>query len=255
MDLTDWKQKMLIVKLASPMIALVYASIQGLIGYSSDAGAYNPPFDHDLVQLQEQLAPAESFAAERQESAEELVSPAMVPAEPAAESPPVRMPWQVRGAVERCDDEGEARACAEVGDFYYLADAPRFDEARAYYDKAGRGGANVGCVNLGIMFEEGYAGTRDIGRAGELYAQSCTGAIVIGCANLAQLYRRGKGKPQDYRSALVLFRRACDAEDGDGCYGLAAMNAAGEGTKIDKSLARYLFKRACKLGRRDACSA
>ena len=153
-------------------------------------------------------------------------------------------------------DNGDARACNNLGFMYYAGDGvPQdFDRARSLYDQACNGGAMRGCSNLGLMYGTGQGVTEDLARALGLFQQACDGGAMLGCTRLGLMYDAGDGVTQDLARAASLYQQACDGEDVLGCYSLGLMYYAGDVVTQDLARAASLFRQACDGGLVQACS-
>ncbi len=100
---------------------------------------------------------------------------------------------------------------------YKAYKANDYGRARALYGQACKGGAAVGCYNLGQIFRTGAGGARDQARARALYGQACKGGDARGCHNLGLMFKRGVGGARDEARARALYGQACKGGDARGC--------------------------------------
>ena len=143
-------------------------------------------------------------------------------------------------------------------------------------------GSGRGCMNLGMLRDEGRVTPRDLAEAGKDFARACDGSIPGSCAALvalvqrngalvfrpacdsgdgescfvlASLYHGGGGVPRDYGRAVSLFRKSCEDGWPRGCGGLGECYKAGRGVTADPVHAAALFERACRGGIAASCFA
>jgi TPR repeat protein len=110
-----------------------------------------------------------------------------------------------------------------------------------------RRGHSESCNNLGVCYQRGTGTTRDLARARELYAGSCSQGDWLACQNQAELVFDGEGGPADPEAGKRLLVKACDGGEGKSCRWLLAMNQG-------KEALRYARK-GCELEDARSCSA
>jgi hypothetical protein len=92
-----------------------------------------------------------------------------------------------------------------------------YGKAIAQYGRNCNGGRLPGCVNLGIMYMNGYGTVKDENRAVALFQQACNGDYLLGCVHLGGMYLSGRGVSRDVSKAATLFQKACDGGNAFGC--------------------------------------
>lgn len=186
--------------------------------------------------------------------------------------------------IQACEDK-DYEFCAKVGlHFYGSAD---FKQSAKYYEYACNGNLALGCLNLGIMYEEGKGVPQNHRKSIAYLAQACINGEVIGCAAAGYLYRdilhdydeafrynklactggmapsctsvglayhEGQGAPQSYAKAAGYYRQSCNANDSEGCLLLGALYKEGNGVEKNTNFAYTLFKKACNLGSDTGCT-
>jgi serine/threonine protein kinase len=106
-----------------------------------------------------------------------------------------------------------------------------YDKAIAQYLRNCNAGILPGCVNLGVMYMNGYGAEKDENRAVALFQQACDGGYLLGCAHLGGMYLSGRGVSRDVRKAAALFQQACDGGNTFGCTRLDNLRRNGRAPK------------------------
>jgi hypothetical protein len=112
---------------------------------------------------------------------------------------------------------------------------------------------SMGCINLGLMYEDGNGVQANTIKAFDFYQKACNLGDARGCFNTGVMYRDGKGVKQDYEKASKIFGKSCKAGDAFACSDLGVMYYLGIGIKKDLGIAKFLFKKACDLGDTYGC--
>jgi uncharacterized protein len=96
--------------------------------------------------------------------------------------------------IQTLADAGNAEAAFRLAMFFHL-ESPWLDYKRALalYNMASNKGHAWAINNLGLMYEEGLAVTKDMNRAIELYKMAADKGEARGYMNMARLYFLGKG--------------------------------------------------------------
>lgn len=158
--------------------------------------------------------------------------------------------------AERCDN-GDARACANLGWAYAKGDGVEKDEARALelYEKACSGGNAWACASAGRAYELGSGVAKDLARAAVAYEKACSAGDARGCTNLGLVHEYGKGVPKDPAKAAPLYEKACAADHGLGCARAGYLHLEGSGVAQDDSKAAAFHLKGCELKEPFACSS
>lgn len=152
--------------------------------------------------------------------------------------------------VPKCN-EGEMSACNDAGANYEFL--KQYENTAIYYEKACNGGVELGCANLGILYEHGLGVKKDPKRAVEIYRTSCNQGGARSCYNLANAYRKGEIVAQDYALAMSAYENACKKNDIPSCANIGAMYELGLGVEKDERRAYQIYKVACFRGFSKAC--
>ncbi len=131
----------------------------------------------------------------------------------------------------------------------------KYEFARAYFNKACKGGQPGGCFNLGLMLENGVGGPEQLQTARILYKAACDGDMGEGCYYLANMETKGTGGPMDTMAARAHYGEACGLGGIKSCTRYADMLAKGEGGSIDLEQAAVYYDKACKKNYKVACKA
>jgi TPR repeat protein len=143
-------------------------------------------------------------------------------------------------------------------------------------------GSGLACLTLGVVWNEGRVGPRDLAESGKNFARACDLKMQYSCASLVALVKQngpevfqprceqgdgescfilasltyaGQGVPRDPAQAVTLFRQSCADQWWRGCGGLAECYLAGQGTAADAGQAVENFERACRGGIAASCFA
>ncbi len=97
--------------------------------------------------------------------------------------------------------------------FLGLLARPLAGQDAQLYGTACDGGALLSCNVLGLLYETGAGGTRDLARAIALYQRACDGGVMAGCTRL-QLSRQS-GADVALTDEVLRIGRVADAETGE----------------------------------------
>ena len=77
----------------------------------------------------------------------------------------------------------------------------------------------------------------------------------LGCVNLGLLYEDGKGVKQDYRKAKLYYEKACrNLNEALGCFGIGTRYNKGLGVRQNSQTAKEYYGKACDLGEQAGCN-
>lgn len=116
------------------------------------------------------------------------------------------------------------------------------------------GGDIRSCVQLGVLYSNGYGVPKDEQKASALFQKACDRGSTAACSNLGSFYAMGRGVPRNGAKAAALYQRACNAGEPAGCYGLGFAYEWGLGVPKDQTKADALYQRACSDGDAAGCS-
>lgn len=186
-------------------------------------------------------------------------------APPAGVTPPPPPPALPNGNDDPHDparvcNSGDMAECDSLGGMYLLGRGGfAQDPVRAaqLFTRACDGNYLIGCVHLGLMYEDGNGIPRNPARAAQLFTRACDGGDTVGCNNLGLMYQHGAlgissadDVPHDPARAAQLFTRACDSGNTNGCENVREMSAH---TVVNTQLARMSL-RACESGNMNGCA-
>ncbi len=106
------------------------------------------------------------------------------------------------------------------------------------------------CNNIGAIF--GKRGEFD--KALKLYKQTCDLNSSMGCSNIGYMYLNGQAVTKDFTIAKRYLKKSCDLNNSNGCLNLGIIHEKGLGTEANNSKALTLYDKACKLGTGFACA-
>ena len=102
----------------------------------------------------------------------------------------------------------------------YAYKAKAYTKAREWFNKACNKNTAGGCFNLGLMYDQGNGGAKDLAKAREFYIKACTLGDGKGCFNSAHMLMKGTGGPQDKQRAMKFLAKACSAGREEACAAL-----------------------------------
>jgi len=188
---------------------------------------------------------------------------------------------------EKACNLDSSTGCSNIGFMYMNGQAVKRDfiEAVKYLKKSVvLGGYNLGAVNLGIIYANGYGKVKadkekaikyfELGcthkdgfscnylgtvehdkKALYYYNLSCKLGNGYGCYNYAQSAYRGQGMKVDINASIYYFFLACDRNIAYACDTLAGIIIRAEGGVLpDRILAQEYWEKACNLGLKSSCN-
>jgi TPR repeat protein len=121
------------------------------------------------------------------------------------------------------------------------------------FDRACRMLDGTGCLQAGLMFEEGIEGPADPALAIRFFRRACDENAAAGCTNLGLAFHRGEVVTRDEPRAVRLYEKGCEGGDPGGCANLAYVLHYGLGIEQDPERARALYTAACEVRHPGAC--
>jgi uncharacterized protein len=134
------------------------------------------------------------------------------------------------GLFKRACDGGNLTACSNGGRLFLDAKGSTKDEALGFelLERGCKKHDQRACAEVGSCYEKGTGVKADLGRAVEIYTNTCNAKEHFrdGCYYLGRLYLSGKGVPKDKDKGLALLKKSCDAKEERACKKLAKVDAA-----------------------------
>ncbi|MGH1600611.1 tetratricopeptide repeat protein [Campylobacter majalis] len=146
---------------------------------------------------------------------------------------------------------GDSNACNDLGATY--EQIGEYENAMKFYTRACDNSIEIGCANMGMMYEKGLGVSKNPAKALDIYKTSCNNGGALGCYNLATAYRKGEIVAQDYAIAHSAYTSACEKEDVPSCANIGSMYELGQGVQKDEVKAYNIYKVACFRGFNKAC--
>lgn len=150
-------------------------------------------------------------------------------------------------------DNNIVKGCSILAEMYFNAKGVPKNNKKAIelYSKACNGNYAIACAQLGLI----YVKNKEHKKALNLYSKACKVSNgEVGCSNLGTLYESGKGVDQNYTKALKFYNRACEySESGMGCSNLGSMYNEGKGVSKDYLKAKGFFEQACERQEPHGC--
>lgn len=150
-----------------------------------------------------------------------------------------------------CDDYN-MQACNDLGASYEFL--KEYEKAFMYYQKACDGKVELGCANVGILYENGLGVPKDGNRAIEIYKENCNKRGKNSCYHLGNAYRKGEIVERDYEQALNAYTLSCDVGVLGACANIGVMYEQGLGVQKDKKRAYNIYRVSCFRGLTKACT-
>lgn len=157
--------------------------------------------------------------------------------------------------------------CFFTGLFYYdlgksYGDKKDFQTANYFFKKSKEPlelecyeGEGLSCYALGIFYERGLNGKKDILNAFSFYDYGCQYGSPESCLALGFLYNSDNGEiKKDTYKAHILFNKACNMGYALSCATLAESYEFGIGITKDLIKAEDLYLKACDSGFQSACN-
>jgi TPR repeat protein len=161
------------------------------------------------------------------------------------------------GRLTRCEaacEAGVALACTARGRLALAATPPDRRGAIARFDRACRMADGAGCLEAGLMFDQGIEdGLGDPAVALRFFRRACDEGAPAGCTNLGLAFHRGEVVTRDEPRAVRLYEKGCEGGDPGGCANLAFVLHYGIGIEQDPGRARRLYETACAVRHPSAC--
>jgi TPR repeat protein len=119
------------------------------------------------------------------------------------------------------------------------------NRAKSWYEKAAENNSPDAFYALGLMYETGQAGAKDLTRAFELYHQAAAaGPQADAEYAIGRMLLRGRGVARNATESVAWLKKAAQHGNPAGQYMLAEAYEAGWGVKINEGEAYYWYRRA-----------
>lgn len=131
---------------------------------------------------------------------------------------------------EKSCNDGDARACYNIGFFYELGKGVKqdFKIAADFYQRACNGNDAYGCFRMGFKHERGEGVAQDFKKSASFYQKACdSGISERACYNLGNLYSKGKGVGRDIKKAKKYLSIACGEMGEKNCKSYKILNEQG----------------------------
>ncbi|MGA2215976.1 MAG: serine/threonine-protein kinase, partial [Bryobacteraceae bacterium] len=179
-----------------------------------------------------------------------VASPAVastaVASPPAVSSPFARTPV----TPARVDKQAQARQIyTEAAD---KLRAGKTQDALALFRQAADLGDSRAMQDLGEMFMEGAAVSKDDEEAARWFRKGADKGNTSAMLYLGGMYRLGNGVEQSDKDAADWFRKAADGGNAAAMYNLGTLYEDGRGVPRDAALAKQLYQKAAQLGDQEA---
>ena len=166
-------------------------------------------------------------------------------------------PEDLRVDFERECDNGNARACFNLGEWYQVVKRDHTKAASIYEKNCNKNDkdATHSCFGLATLYQTGRGRVRDRKRARELFAQACSLGHTRGC-DIHGVTCLDKTDGEDFVEAQKSFASACSREYAPSCYRLGMMHLKGQlasDGKPDAAASYPFMKRACDFGAPPGC--
>lgn len=161
---------------------------------------------------------------------------------------------KVRDAValiQPLAERGDGRAAFALGLMHARGDIngrPDFQKTRELWEIAAKDGHPEAEYNLGLLYQRGALGKRDIPAAAACWKRAAAAGHGGAMHMLGAMYRAGDGVPRDYAESLRWFNAAAKLGHPDAQYQLAVMYLNGTGVPRDNVRAREWMEEAASVG-------
>lgn len=156
--------------------------------------------------------------------------------------------WLALGSAA-CAQDGEKLA-AEAWEHY---DRGEFPQAIEKFEKSAAAGFAKAALNLGILFDQGKATTRDRGAAFEWFKKGAELGSAGAMHNVGYYHETGQGgAPEDPAKALEWYLKGAEAGLADSQYSAGLLYHKGKGVERDDAKALELLKLAAKQDHAEA---
>lgn len=161
-----------------------------------------------------------------------------------------------RIAKEKAAKEEKERRMKEADGYYNKGnDAYRSNDyanAVMWYRKAAELGHYGACNELGIFYEYGLNGEKDMAAAFLWYKKSADGGNYYGQYNLGRCYQNGTGVAQNHAQAIKLYKKSSKQGCAMADYNLGVCYTNGFGVEVDHATAAKYYLKAANNGVADA---
>jgi len=148
--------------------------------------------------------------------------------------------------IQPLADKGIAEAQLDLGTMYENGRAVTKDDVQAviWYRKAADQGNPVAQLNLGWAYDSGQGVAKDETQAIVWYRKAAEQGNASAQNNIAYMYSEGKGVTKDAVQAVAWYRKAAEQGNISAQKNLAGMYAVGQGVEKDNAKVVYWYSRA-----------
>ncbi len=160
---------------------------------------------------------------------------------------------KVRTSLIALAREGDVSAQCRVAEHLMSAETKDgYCRALPWLRRAARSGEQWAEYHLGLIYDRGLQGRRDLRRARLWYERSAAKGYASAQLNLGIVLANRRGAFRDLRRAVALYRLAARQGRGHAAHNLGLYYSEGRGVPKSLVRARYWYQRAAELGDRDA---
>lgn len=123
-----------------------------------------------------------------------------------------------------------------------------YDVAVTWFNKAVDAGSIDARVDIGMMYEFGWAVRRDSAKALQWYQSAAAAGSPRGMWAVGQSYQKGVGVALDYDEAMTWYRRAAKAGFAEAMNNIGVLYDNGLGVRENSRKANRWYQRAAKAG-------
>ena len=127
-----------------------------------------------------------------------------------------------------------------------------YRKALPWLRRAAASGDSWAEYHLGLIYDCGLAGQRDIRRAADWYERSAKKGFASARLNLGIILAHRRGPRRDLRRAMHLYRLAARQGRAHAAYNLGLYYIRGRGVRRNRAAALRWYRRAAELGDREA---
>jgi TPR repeat protein len=152
----------------------------------------------------------------------------------------------MRSVLERAAAQGNETAMYNLGVLYSngIAVSRDYSAAKSWYEKAAAKGVGPAMFNLGVFHMNGLAGAQDYAAAKDWYEKAGAKGVSMAWYNLGILYSRGLGVAEDDEAARTWFEKAAAADNALAQAELGRIFEEGRGVPQDYARAAAWYDKA-----------
>lgn len=148
-------------------------------------------------------------------------------------------------AWDQCPDDARCQYSMGYLEQFGLGVQADYGKARDWYEKAAQQNYPDALYALGLMYETGKSGEKDLAKAMSLYRQAAAGGKMPDAEYaVGRMILRGRGVPRDAKEGITWLRRAAEHGQVAAQYMMGAAYEAGWGVEPDLAEAYYWYRRS-----------